>query len=238
MADAVGHLTARSWAAVGLLLLSVALTPLAAQTAPAPLQAVRFSVFASRPLTDVAFVPRARAEPQAVKFLPNARSPRYEYRGGMPLRFVDPDTRAVVAEASIPADFRDVLLLFLPLEKASAAADGKLRYQVAVLDDSPARQPVGSLAILNLSGLALSGTVNQQSVTLKAGFNPPIPSAGAAQVRLTTMAKQRTYQSYEGKVSVGRQQRGLLILYPPFTPGSFEVQSRILLDQPAAAGRK
>lgn len=202
--------------------------------AAAPSQVVHFTVFSPRPVTDVAYVPRANAAPQPVKFQPTARSVRYEYRGAMPLRFLDPDTREVVAEATIPAGLQDALLLFSPLP-AGAGAGGKLRYQVAVLDDGTARHGPGGLAVINLSGLSLSGTVNSQKVELRAGLNPTLAVGQSAKIRLTTVFKQKTYQSYAGTVTLGRNERALLILFPPFYEGALEVQSRLLVDRPASA---
>lgn len=201
--------------------------------APASSPVVRFTVFSAQPPKDVALLSRANAPVQPVKFLPTARSPRYEYRGAMPLRFVDPDTRAVVAEASIPPGLRDPLLLFLPADPSATGA-GKMRYQVAVLDDGPARYGPGALAVINLSGLTLQGTINDQAVALKAGLNPAVAVGRSAKVRLTTTSKQRTYQAYAGQVSLGRHDRALLILFPPYYQGSMEVQSRLLVDQPVA----
>lgn len=198
--------------------------------APANVQSVRFTVFAAKPITEVSFAPRANAAPQKLQFYPTARSPRYEYRGSMPLRFVDA-TGAVVAEASIPPTIRDALLLFTPADAAAGGGAG-LRYQIAVLDDAAARHSAGGLAIINLSGLALSGTINAEKVTLKPGLNPTVPIGRSAKVTFTTTAKNKTYQSYASTVTLGRNERALLILFPPFYQGGFEVQSRLLLDQP------
>ena len=89
--------------------------------------------------------------------------------------------------------------------------------------------------MLNLSGLSLSGTVNNEKVTLKAGLNPTLTIGRSAKVTLNTTFKNKTYQSYASTVSLGRNERALLILLPPFYPGALEVQSRLLLDQPPAA---
>lgn len=201
--------------------------------APAPIQVVQFSAFASKPLTDVAFAPSANAAPQKVQFYPAARSPRYEYRGAMPLRFVDPETRAVVAEATIPAGMQQPLLLFSPIDPRAPGA-GKVRYQVAVLDDSAARHGPGGIVVINLSGLTLAGTVNDRAVTLQSGLNPVMPIGRAAKLRFTTVYKQRTYQSYAGTANLRSDERALLILFPPFHPGALEVQSRLLVDRPSA----
>jgi len=195
---------------------------------------VRFSVFSPKPIKDVGFAPRAGVAPQTLAFAPTARSPRYEFRGPMPLRFVDVTSGVVVAEAAIPAGIRDALLLFSLIETPASAGKGTgtLRYQVAVLDDSAARLPPGSLSIVNLSGLALSGTVNKEKVALQPGLNSPLAVGRAAKVALTTTFKGRTYQSYAATAALGRSDRALLILFPPFYAGALEVQSRLLIDPP------
>ena len=195
-------------------------------------QPVRFTVFAAKPIADVVFTPRANAAPQKLQFYPTARSPRYEYRGAMPLRFADEGSGAVVAEATIPPGIGDALLLFTPIENDAAGAARGMRYQIAVLDDGAARHGPGGLAIINFSGLALSGTVNKENVTLKAGLNPTIAVGNAAKITLHTMFKNKPYRSYADTVQLGRNQRVLLILFPPFYKGALEVQSRVLIDQP------
>jgi hypothetical protein len=218
-----------------LVLLGIALPEslLQAQTPVTP-RSVRFTVFSARPVTDVAFTPRSNAAPLKLQFYPTARSPRYEYHGTMPLRFVDATSGALVAEASIPATIQDALLLYTPID-APSAGSGSLRYQIAVLDDSAGRHGAGGLAIINLSGLALSGTINKEKIALKAGLNPTLPIGRSAKVTLNTVFKSRTYQSYAGTVSLGAKERALLILFPPFYKGGLEVQSRLLLDQPPAS---
>ncbi|MSU65555.1 MAG: hypothetical protein EXS38_05520 [Opitutus sp.] len=203
-----------------------------AQTPP-PAQAVRFTVFSAKPVAGAAFVPRANAALQDVVFYPTARSQRYEYRGAMPLRFLDAKTKAVVAEATIPPEIRDALLLFAPV--AAGGATGALKFQISVLDDSAVRHGSGGLAIINLSGLALAGTVNGAAVTLKAGLNPTLPVGRSAKIFLRMTLKIRSYQSYANTVALAAKERALLILFPPFYAGSLEVQSRVLVDVPPVA---
>lgn len=231
MAHALGYLrwlviVAAAWAAAGWV-----------RAQPAA-QQVRFTVFSAQPIAELAFVPRAGAAAQKVAFYPTTRSPRYEYRGLMPLRFVDATSGAVVAEVNVPPEIREPLLLFSPLpEGAGAKQKSALKYQVAVLDDGSARHGPGGLAIVNLSGLALTGTVNRDDVTLKAGLNPTLAVGRTAKVALRTTFNKRIYQSYAATIALTARQRALLILFPPFYKGSLEVQSRLLVDEPAAAGR-
>ena len=207
--------------------------PLRAQPA---LQVVRFSVFSAQRIADVSFVPRPNAAPQKLVFQPTARSARDEYRGAMPLRFFDATTGTVVAEANVPVGIDDALLLFSPIDAAGKGASTGLRYRIAVLDDNALRHGPGGLAIINLSGLTLSGKVNKDAVSLKPGLNPTLAVGNAARVVFTTTLKNRTYQSYSGTLALKRNERALLILFPPFRPGAVEVQSRLLVDEPPGIG--
>lgn len=233
MAHALGYLTRFAWC-----WLALSAVGIARAQAPGAGPLVRFTVFSAKPIADVAYVARAGAAPQKLVFYPTARSPRYEYRGVMPLRFIEEATGTVVAEAIIPPEIREALLLFSPIEPGTAgkgAQKSTLRYQVAVLDDGAARHGSGGLAIINFSGLALSGTVNKENVTLRAGLNPTLAVARGANVTLRTTFNGRTYQSYAGMVSLKPRQRALLILFPPFYKGSLEVQSRLLIDEVVTA---
>lgn len=241
MAHAGGYLTRREALRALLLGAGVAALPVASRSATATGGAgVRFSVFAARPIADLAYTARAGTAPVKLQFYPTARSPRYEYRGQMPLRFVDATSMAVVAEATLPADLREALLLFSPRETAGSGASAAapkapaLRYQVSVLDDSSARHPSGAVSILNLSGFTFNGAMAKRAIAVEAGLGPTIPiGATATPISLSTTIKGRTYTAYRSTIQLKGRQRALLVLLPPFNPGGVEVQSRLLLDEPA-----
>jgi hypothetical protein len=214
--------------------LAFAVASVSAQPANPALQAVSFTVFSAKPIANLAFAPRANAAPQKTVFYPTARSPRYEFRGAMPIKFTDSTTNTVVAEATIPPEIRHALLLFSAVEPVPEKG---LRYQVAVLDDSALAHAAGGLAIINLSGLTLSGTVGNQAVTLQPGLNAPLTVGRSAKIALRTTANKRTYQAYAETLQLAGRQRALLILFPPFYKGSLEVQSRLLIDETPAAAR-
>jgi hypothetical protein len=128
MADALGHLNLVGLPLLGrlrknvlamrrapALQLLVMLAACSTHAAAQPAQSVHFTVFSATPVTGLAYAPRAKAAPTALVFYPTARSPRYEYRGTMPLRFLDQATGAVVAEATIPPGINEALLLFSAL---------------------------------------------------------------------------------------------------------------------------
>ncbi|MEY2880823.1 MAG: hypothetical protein RLZZ15_3203 [Verrucomicrobiota bacterium] len=198
-----------------------------AQPAPSPL---RFTVFAAKPLENITFLPRAGAKPQPVVFYPTARSPRYEFRGPWPLRFVDSTSGAVVAELAAPADTRDALLLFTPLQPAPATGP---RFQITVVNATAAHHAAGQIAILNLGGATLTGTINGEPLTLPAGLSPPIAVGRSAKLVLRAGSAKRT--AYAGTVELGPKDRALLLLLPPYYKGSSELQARALIDQPSAA---
>lgn len=193
---------------------------------------VRFTVFAVKAPADLAFVPTPGAAPQKLQFYPTARSPRYDYRGPVPLRIIDSTTGQSVAEVAIPPGAGEFLLLLTPVAPAAASGVGTLRYHVAVIDDGALRHGPGGLAILNLSGLELRGSVGKEPVTLQSGLNPAITLAGATKVALSSVYKGRTYPAYGGTVTLKRNERALLLLFPPFYQGSLEAQSRLLIDYP------
>jgi hypothetical protein len=201
----------------------------AVEPAPAGAQAVRFTVFSPRAVNGLTFTSRPGQAPKHLVLYPTARSPRYDYLGSMPLRITDAQTNTVVAEATVPREITSALLLLVPLEPAPAAG---LRYQTYVLDDTAARQPAGTLAIINFSGLELAGTIDGKPLALTAGLNAATPLVRSAALTLRATVKNRTYQAYAGNVELGKNERALLLLLPPFYRGSLEVQSRLLIDAP------
>jgi hypothetical protein len=204
----------------------------AAEPAPAGSQAVRFTVFSPRAVNGLTFTPRSGQAPKHLVLYPTARSPRYDYLGSMPLRITDAQSNTVVAEATVPREITSALLLLVPLEPAPAAG---LRYQTYVLDDTTARQSAGTLAIINFSGLELAGTLDGKPLALTAGLNAATPLGRSTALTLRTTLKNRTYQAYAGNFELGKNERALLLLLPPFYRGSLEVQSRLLIDAASVA---
>lgn len=196
---------------------------------------VHFTVFSAAPIDGLSFVPQPGASPMPVVFYPTARSPRYDYQGANPLKFyrapamaAAADEATLAAEVALPLTLHDALLLFTPLAPTTA---GGPRYRVYVLDDGAARRAVGGLTIINFSGLVLTGTIGGKTATLNNGLNPSVSLDRSAKILLRTPFKERSYQSYADTVELGPGERALLILFPPYRPGSLEVQSRLLVDK-------
>ncbi len=190
---------------------------------------LRFTVFSAQTITGLIFEPEAVAGAEPVIFYPMARSPRYEFRRDGPLQFRDEETGIVVAEVAIPRAVEDVLLLFEPLPSVAA---GGLRYRVHLLDERVWSEGKGNLAIVNLSGLALSGTIDRREVNLKEGLNPSRQVDRSAQVVLRIPFKGVSCQAYADTIRLEAKGRALLILFPPYYPGTLELQSRLLIDDP------
>jgi len=206
------------------LALSAALSSLGAAL---PQRQMEFAVFAAEPISDLAFLPHADADPVTLQFYPTARSSIYSYTGEQPITFCDRVTGAVVAEVNPPAEMRRALFLFSALPQRSR--DG-LRYRVQVLDDDEQRLPAGTLVILNGSGLELGGIIGGRAITLRDGLIVPLRVGDSADVLLQTRFRGRVYQSFADKISPGPAGRALLILLPPYRPGALEVQFRLLLN--------
>lgn len=190
--------------------------------------AVRFAVFAQRPVEGLTYLP-GMGPAVPLKFNPATRSPRYNYLGAPIVKFTDATTGAVVAEAAIPEDMREPLLLFLD---PPAPNPRNLRYQIAVLDDSTAKLGVGKLAILNLSGLKLTGTLDKTDLKVESGLNAPVPFAKAARLTFFTTARGTRVQSYSDMIRPAKTSRLLVILFPPARKGALEIQVRTLAEEP------
>ena len=78
----------------------------------------------------------------------------------------------------------------------------------------------------------LTGTLDGKPLLLTAGLNAATPLGRSTALTLRTTFKNRTYQAYAGNVELGKNERALLLLLPPFYRGSLEVQSRLLIDAP------
>jgi hypothetical protein len=189
---------------------------------------LRFTVFSARPIADLVFVPGPDAPPVPLTFYPTARSPEYEHRADAPLQFLDRATGAVTAEAIVPSGIRAALLLFIP-----QAVDNGPRvqpYQIQIIDDAALQRAAGGLTIVNLSGLALQGSIEGRPITVRPGLNSARRIGDTAAVELSTILNGRRYRSYADTITLAARERALLILFPPFYPGSLEVQGRLLVD--------
>ena len=164
-----------------------------------------------------------------LKFNPTARSGRHTYNGISPVKFIDNETGVVVAEAAVPPEMREPLILFTELPVPTTRG---LRYKVSVIDDSAAKLGAGHLAILNLSGLKLTGTLDRTELTVDDGLNAPVPFTRQAKLTLFTSARGTRVQSYSEVIAPPKSSRLLLILFPPTRKGALEVQSRALSDEP------
>lgn len=202
---------------------------------------VHFTVFSAVPISGIGFVAKPDAPLTPVAFYPTARSPRYEYVGTNPLRFQSipvagangaaADAKSM-AEVTFAPNLHEAFLLFEPM--MPPAKDG-VRYRVYVLDDSAVRQPPGTLTLVNLSGLPLNGAAGRSFVNLRDTLVAPFTIGRSAKVELRVPYAGRSYQAYADTIDLEAGERALLILFPPFRPGSLEVQSRLLVDKPAEA---
>ena len=115
---------------------------------------------------------------------------------------------------------RKVLLILVP---DNAARPGAIQYRVLILDDTAQRNKAGTLRILNLSGLELSGTINRGSVTLQDGADEFIRVGDSAVVNLQTPFHGRFYQAYAETLPIDHPGGAVLLLLPPYRRGSLEV---------------
>jgi hypothetical protein len=219
---------ARRLLVAGLLVLG---EPAVSQPGIGPPRLVRFSVFAAEPIEGLGYASPTGADAQPLRFYPTARSPTLEHRGRQPLRLVHLATARNVATVAIPEEIRQALLLVSP----GSAGPGTASYRVTVIDDGPGQRGAGQIQVLDLSGLNLVGELNGGRLDLATGLNPAVTAGRTARLVLRVEFRGRSYLSWHDTIELGPTGRALVILFPPFLPGSLEVQTRVLRDEPPPA---
>jgi hypothetical protein len=222
----------RAFALIPTLFFSALGATAASPTTAADERTLHFRVFSAEPMQSVTYLPATNGKETPLVFFPSARSPRYDYRGGMPIRFRSDSVE--IAAVNVPPQIEDALLIF---DAIPSAATGP-RYRVYVHDDAAARHAAFELSVINFSGLRLSGVIGGREVHLDEGLNPSIAIGRTTDVLLRTIFKGRSVQACARRIELSGRERALMILFPPYYPGSLEVQSRVLVDEPGTADSK
>ncbi len=201
-----------------------------------PVQQVEFSVYCMQRIEGLKFT-NAEGRTKALRFYSSSRSPKYQYRGTSPIKIfrervvsgaLQPTAieRIPVAEAQILPSARQLLLVFIADPRPAG-----LQYIVYSFDDSLANLPAGYVAIFNLSGFTLHGSIGSRPVLLKAGPSISYPLRGDfTDLRFGTYFGDRFRQTYLSPVILTDNQRAILFFYPPYLKGSPEIQPRLLIQ--------
>ena len=179
-----------------------------------------------------------------IGFRTSGRSLKYEYKGPLPLTFFEetktptpdnPDnvTRTVVAQISPPTDKSDLLFLF---SRNPSENDSGLQYSIDWIDTNIRAVPSGHITIFNTLPIEFEGGIQQSKndanpvlIKTKPGINPPIDIEPKAKVILALNSNtDGLLRAYEDTVHCGRDERILLVIFPPRFPGSYQVGSKII----------
>ncbi|MDB6092497.1 MAG: hypothetical protein JWM32_59 [Verrucomicrobia bacterium] len=190
-------------------------------------RSLTFAVFSADPIEGLAYRPHPKSPLKALQFYPTGRSPEYQLQGSARLILCDVATGSPRADVEIPPDLRRALLIVGP----KSGKNSSRRLPVTLLDDARSAWSAGELKIINLSGLSLTGSAGPQSVALEPAATANLRVSGPANIKLRTEFSGRSYLACSETVSLKENERGLMILFPPYYPGSLEVQSRMLTDQ-------
>ena len=208
---------------------------------PAPLARLTFSCYAlDLPPGRVLYRPQPGYAPVEVRFYRAGRSPRYEYHGPVPIRFFSDAAadsggagahESVVAEAALPGDAREVLLLFMRNHETSPMrAPGA--FKVLVIDDTASAFPSGRVVIFNASGRTLECVIDGRVRELAPGFGPSLDATNPMAVELHTRVRGQLYPGYRGRLILADRARCLMIILPPRHAGSPELEVRLIHDTP------
>ena len=196
-----------------------------------------FTVFSADPQADISYLPKPDAALRPLAFYPTAKSPRYRYRGDSSLAFYDHPTGIVIASVKLPVGLKNSCVLFLPRTRSGDI-------QIRAIDDDAAEHSVGETRVINLSGMALEGTINHNRVSFPDGSEHCANYDATVRIALRVIYRGRSYPSYAEEIRLLPGTRALVLLLPPYqgSPpdyrvGSLEVQSRVLIDHPASQQR-
>ncbi|WED67113.1 hypothetical protein PXH66_09645 [Synoicihabitans lomoniglobus] len=216
---------------------------LVAQETRAPLLKFDFTVMATDRLRYVAYVqlkPEARAKPRPtaadfdiipLRVNSQGRSSLYHYEGPPPLRFVTTRGKGealavdrVVASMTGPASTERTLVILVPAEEGA--------FGLLAIDDGKSAFPAGHARLLNLSGLPVSGTLDDYRFEL-----PPAPRAsaprrlgGSVRVGVAYQRQSRPVAVFDQSLSVSENERLLLVFLAPFRDGA-DLRTRVVRDQ-------
>lgn len=120
------------------------------------------------------------AGPEEVLVGGGVRGTPLSFTGPMPLSFfiLEPDgagsqRRVVQAQATIPENIADALLVFLP----GSGEPGKLPWQITVMNDARGAFKAGQIRFVNLTGQPVAGVLGDEVVRLTPGQQETITPA-------------------------------------------------------------
>lgn len=202
-----------------------------------------FTIMATERVRNLAYVqlkPEARANPRPsaadfniipVRVNSQGRSDLYHYEGPAPMRFVlingqapDQAVSRVVATINQAASNQRTFVVLAPSESDD--------FGIMTVDDSESAFPVRHARLLNLSGLAVSGSLDGKLFALPAEPKTNNPVAIDASVRLGVTYERlgRPVVVFDQTLDVAENERLLLVFLPPFRPGA-DVRTRVVRDQ-------
>jgi hypothetical protein len=193
---------------------------------------VRFKVYSERKWEGLRFEPREGVV-EELKFYSSSRSPVHIYTGDGPIVFYrmaeeaegERRVAAVVERNNLPEE-----ALFIFVERKSSGAANAGGFDVIVFEDGKKQLPARHVVIANLAGFPLQGRLGNEKFLLSPGdFSPPFRLNRSRALALATVSGVPVFD-YPG-ARMEADERALLILFPPYLPGSPEVQARWLRER-------
>lgn len=204
------------------------------------LRQIEFTVYGQYPIRgDVEYQPvgkeaiaaGAKAEdPVSVRTHSLSRTGPYSYKGGNRISFYDSLSNETVGEVTLPQGSTRWLLVFVKNTFQDKGSANVLKYKIYPFDDSRRNLPGNGLVFLNLSGMALSGKLGDETIELTPGESEPFLIAENLQISLWTPDhyKQKLLPAHIKNYSFQRNHRYLMILFPPVLKGSADIDVRFL----------
>lgn len=133
-----------------------------------------------------------------------------------------------VASTWVDPEIQTPLLIF-----TDRSSEHLRKYSIVVIEDALSIAPVGSIRIVNLTGIKIVGSIDDKIIKLKnSSVSKSHLFAKNNRVRVTIASKNRTqfYLLYRNTLSLNANARSLLILRPPKRRGSVKISGQLLVE--------
>ena len=134
-----------------------------------------------------------------------------------------------LSATKIPTASRELLIIF----NQELTSDSTLPYKTIALEDSMQSFSLGSLRVLNMTGVDIFGTFNGSRFILKNGQSNQAGRTsqdGATEIAIAAEGKTRIHLLYKNSLNLLPDSRGLLILRPPARKGSLRIGGHLLTE--------
>lgn len=174
----------------------------------------------SEGLKSITFKPKSRSESYTANLLFSDPVLRFKHLDG---------EKVPMAATRIEPNTRQILLIFTKTNQKN----NRLPYTAIPVEDSTEGFGIGTLRVMNLTGVEIFGTFNGSRFILNNGESSEAGQTsndGPTEIAVAAQGKSRIHLLYKNKLKLNPQSRSLLLLLPPERQGSLRIGGHLLTE--------